>query len=101
MTKNSLLDSAWIAVQERVIPLTIRDQLSRIFDTEYGGTLSPMHKRLKFLGCTAGPLIDSLSIAHPCYYKTLFDQARVCKSKTRIIFVSIIYFTFINEQYYI
>ena len=40
------------------IPLTIRDQLSRIFDTEYGGTLSPMHKRLKFLGCTSGPLTE-------------------------------------------
>jgi len=38
------------------ILLTIRDQLSRIFYTENGGTLSPMHKRLKFLGCTTGPL---------------------------------------------
>ena len=47
MTKNGLLDSAWIAVQERVILLTIRDQLLRIFDTEYGGTLSPHAQTFK------------------------------------------------------
>jgi len=39
--ENSLLDSAWIPVQEHVILLTVRDQLSRIFDTEDGDTLSP------------------------------------------------------------
>jgi len=37
--KNSLLDSAWIPVQEHVSLLTVRDQVSRIFSTEHGGTL--------------------------------------------------------------
>jgi len=56
ITPNSSFDSAWIAVQASETLVTIRNQLSRIFDTEHGGTLSPMHKRLKFFGCTTGPL---------------------------------------------
>ena len=40
ITPNSSLDSAWIAVQESETLVTVRNQLSRIFDTEYRGTLS-------------------------------------------------------------
>jgi len=32
---------AWIAIQESETLGTVRNQLSRIFDTEHGGTLSP------------------------------------------------------------
>jgi len=53
---NSSLDSAWIAVQHSETIVTVRNQLSRIIDTEHAGTLSPMHKRLKFFGCTTRPL---------------------------------------------
>ena len=52
--------AAWIAAQESETLVTIRNQLSRIFDTEHGGTLSPhaqtfkvfrMHNRtVKLLG---------------------------------------------------
>ena len=41
ITPNSSFDSAWIAIQESETLVTIRNQLSRIFDTEHGGTLSP------------------------------------------------------------
>jgi len=60
-TPNSSLDSAWIAVQESKTLVTVRNQLSRIFDTEHGDTLSPhaqtfkvfrMHNRtVKGRGC--------------------------------------------------
>ena len=51
-----------IPVQEHVILITVRDQLSRIFDTEHGGALSPMHKRLKFFGCTNGPVFPDFAV---------------------------------------
>ena len=47
ITPNSSLDSAWIAAQESETLVTIRNQLSRIFDTEHGGTLSPHAQTFK------------------------------------------------------
>jgi len=47
ITPNSSLDSAWIAVQDSETLVTVRDQLSRIFDTEHGGTLSPHAQTFK------------------------------------------------------
>ena len=41
ITPNSSLDSAFIAVQDSIILVTVGNQLSRTFDTEHGGTLSP------------------------------------------------------------
>jgi len=48
ITPNSSFDSAWITVQECATLVTDRNQLSRIFNTAHGGTLSPMHKRSVF-----------------------------------------------------
>jgi len=47
ITHNSSLDSAWIAVQDSAILVTVRNQFSRIFDTEHGGTLSPHAQTFK------------------------------------------------------
>jgi len=40
-TPNSSFNSAWIAVQECETLVTVRNQLSRIFDTEHGGYFVP------------------------------------------------------------
>jgi len=47
ITPNSSLDSASTAVQESAILVTVCNQLSRIFDIEHGGTLSPHAQTFK------------------------------------------------------
>ena len=47
ITSNSSLDSAWIAVQDSETFVTVHNQLSRIFDTEHGSTLSPYAQTFK------------------------------------------------------
>ena len=47
ITPNSSFDSAWISVQDSETLVTVRNQLSRIFDTEHGGTLSPHAQTFK------------------------------------------------------
>ena len=69
ITPNSSLHSAWIAVQDSEILVTVRNQVSRIFDTEHGGTLSPVHKHVKFFGCTSG-LLTELCIGVVCRRKS-------------------------------
>jgi len=70
ITPNSSLDSASIAVQASAILVTVRNQLWRIFDTEHGGTLSLMHRRLMFFGCTIGPLNTFLPMrTNEIYYR--------------------------------
>jgi len=78
ITPNSSLDSAWIAVQESETLVTVRNQLSRIFDTEHGGTLSPMNKRLKFFRMHNRTVNQSVSVYIAFFWDTVTLWEIIC-----------------------
>ena len=66
-----------IAVQESETLVTIRNQLSRIFDTEHGGTLSPHAQTFKVFRMHNRPVNSNLPLILHRFRAIAVDRSKI------------------------
>ena len=79
ITPNSSFDSAWIAVQESETLVTVRNQLSRIFDIEHGGTLSPHAQTFKVFR------MHNRTVKSSCWIHAILSYFLLCRNMKHLL----------------